>query len=466
MTTFSRRHLLGSLSAFALAGCKTSTAAPNTVDQKPSDATSAPNVDFSLIEAAGQRTVASGMTGVNFLYGRDDPYGTWGPRSKRIGAALARWPGGTIAEFDDGFLSSYIVDAHKRNWNTFNDTRPSSLRNFLSFAAGNGLTPTIVLPTKRYIPKPGVINYNLARLELGAFIDAVMGGKFGTTKVPLWEIGNEFYVEPKISAEDYADLSIEILDLLRSKARYPVKIGVQAGNWIEHGISRIDAAFPAAAKSKVDFIIDHIYPQQFSDQNHRGRFRDYRRAWGNKPVYVSEWNIQAKVGGDLNVYDYGMQQAGTMVSLFDDMVAEGVKWSSFWAVQQNNQTSAFHREGEGSEVPYVAGSVVSWLHALAGHTRTEVHNFTQKGAGVWAYRKGKRTTLLVAGLATRRHSIEILMPGRIQSATAIRMHGLSDVAKHSPGLTAFSPDFSGRILKLGVNDIEKQELIRAVIQAA
>ncbi|MFZ3584374.1 hypothetical protein ACOI1H_19750 [Loktanella sp. DJP18] len=206
MTEISRRHMMALLASTALAGCKSDDAgsAPQKEAPKP-DATPPAAFwgDFDVRSYSGAPKVLRSQIGVNFLYPDDDATGTWLSNGKSVGVTLARWPGGTITEFDTDFLSNYIINAHTRDWAAFSDPKRGSLKRFLQSCGQNGITPTIVLPTKRYIPKPGVINYALAGKELGAFIGQIFAGRFGTTRVPVWEIGNEFYVKPTIAPEDY-----------------------------------------------------------------------------------------------------------------------------------------------------------------------------------------------------------------------------------------------------------------------
>ena len=469
MTHISRRHLMALLASTALAGCKSegSSAGGSKSDSSPKTPDPAFWGDFDVQAYAGAPKVLKTQLGMNFLYHDDDGLGTWMTNGKSVGATMGRWPGGTITEFDPDFLANYIIDADKRNWAQFNDPKRGSLKRFLQGCSQNKIIPTIVLPTKRYIPRSGVIDYALARREVGTFIAQIFAGRFGSTRIPVWEIGNEFYVAPTIDAEDYAKIAMFIAQLIREHSTYKVEIGIQGGNWMRKGIYRIDAAVPDSKKSLFDFIITHHYPWNNSDaqMNHAEQFKALRRAWGNKPIYVSEWNT--KNNPDLKSADtsIGMAQAGVMLRLFDDWVTMNVKYASFWALQHNTLTSAFYREQRRqSEGAYVAGKVFPWLSELLGQTRMNVIAAKTGQIGIWAYTSGSEVTILIAGYTSAKRNINIRLPWEPKTITGSRMFGSVGVGKYSPNVEQIFPAKNGRNLIIGINSRGPEEVMKIVIR--
>jgi hypothetical protein len=312
-----------------------------------------------------------------------------------------------------------------------------------------------------------VINYALARREVGTFIAQVFAGRFGTTRIPVWEVGNEFYVAPTIEAEDYAKIAVYIAKLIREHSKYKVEIGIQGGNWIKQGISRIDAAVPDNKKSLFDFLIVHHYPWNVSDSqmNHAGRFRDLRRAWGNKPIYVSEWN--SKNTQDLNYApaSLGMAQAGVMLRLFDDWVTMNVKYASFWALQHNTNTSAFYKEQQRqTDGAYVAGKVFPWLSDLSGQTRMNVIAAKTGQIGIWAYTSGSEATILIAGYTSAKRNINVRLPWTPTTITGSRICGRVREGKYSPDVEKMFPAKNGRNLVVTVNSRGPEEVMMIVIR--
>ncbi len=105
--------------------------------------------------------------------------GTYKPRALSVNSKLIRWPGGALTETQ---MKMTAADIQNNQWET-------NLAEFLAFASANNLVPTIVLPTKRYKN-----NLALSTTEVGNFVSRVTNNEFGTIAVPIWEIGNEFYV--------------------------------------------------------------------------------------------------------------------------------------------------------------------------------------------------------------------------------------------------------------------------------
>jgi len=409
-------------------------------------------------------TVPRTLAGANFLATRDRLEGTFGPRAEELDVTLLRWPGGGLTETWEDFLNAYIVDAHARDWSTFSHEEPWSLEAFLEWTDDRDIVPTVVLPIKRYVSENGeTVDLERMGKELGAFVHQATSGRFGPQEVLLWELGNEFFWgEARMSAEVYTQICTYLLPILQENAAYPIQIGIQAGRLGDSQIGRVADGFSDEQKDQVGFLIDHIYPRNFEWDTYDSRFRLYQVHWGDKPVYISEWNQKSDGSGDPSDFAWGIEQPAPMLRAWDSMVRNNVEYGAFWAIQQNNYTSAYAREGEHPEMaPYIGGVMFDWLTDTVGMEQLDAIQLGQSGLYASAYRSGGDLTIFVAGLEAGEQQVHIDIPGyNITSREGIRMSGERDVRRQTPVLDQMSPLVSGETITFTVNSKSEQELVR------
>jgi hypothetical protein len=436
-------------------------------DQEENDQiTTIEGFGFHIEKPASPLIVPTTLAGANYLATRDLLAGTFGPRAESLDITLLRWPGGTLTEEWEDFLNAYIIDADIRNWDHFENNAPWSLQNFLSWTSERDIVPTMVLPTKRYINQDGSIDHDRAGRELGAFVREVTSGRFGDHPVEIWEIGNEFmWGDFKISEETYAELASTLIPVLRDAAQYPIKLGVQAGRLGDGRIPRVAAGFTAQERDDVDFLIDHIYARNYDWDYYLSRFQMYRNNWGEKPIYISEWNIKATQGANLDTYSYGIEQVGPILRIWDSMVGNNVQYGAFWAIQQNNWTSAYPREGEYPDVDlYYGGSILDWMTDTVGHERLQTTQIGDDGMYAASYFDNSNLTIFVAGLEAGTQQVKLLLPDfNIQSVNAIRMTGERDKRRSHPTYFGLNPLISDGQVTFSINTNTDQEIVKIEI---
>jgi hypothetical protein len=421
------------------------------------------------VEAPSQvRVVDPRMAGVNYLHTRDRVQGTFATRAEALGVTYLRWPGGAMAEDEIPYHDAYFTNGHQRDWQSFTHDADWSLKNVSEYAVAQGMEVMVVLPTKKYVLSPGVIDEAAIRQEIGPFVHELTRGRFGP--VPdLLEIGNEFYWgNDKLEAEDYTGVARIILEEIRSNQANHIDVALQAGRLGQGMIGRVASSFSTAEKEQIDFIADHIYTRNFDWNNFNDRFRMYRNNWGDKPALISEWNVKSTKDGDPSIYAWGIEQAAPMVRVWDAMVRENTKAATFWALQQNTMTSAFPNEGEDQNTQaYVGGETFAWLAQTVGMTRQDVVQRGEDGMGAFAYREGNRVIAFIAGLDAGQQQVKVNFPGEtVVSATGRRMSGIRDLRKQTPELRDPTPAISGGQVQITINNHSDQELVRLDIQLA
>ena len=419
------------------------------------------SADFIVREGSNGHRVRDTHLGINFLYGLDDPQGDWLRRGLKVGMKMARWPGGSIAESDPSFLEHYIEEAHRRDWTRLDDPSPGALHKFLKAVGSHNIKPTIVIPVRRYLEGREDPDFKQAERELGAFIDAVMAYRFGSVPINVWELGNEFmFGRPRIDPELYGSFCVWLANLLRKKAVYPIQIGIQGANWTRGGLTRLARSISETDKKSFDFLIHHSYVRELGKANHRGILRDYRRTWGQIPVYFSEWNAKSDRDTPNAMMSYGMKQASVMAHMFADIIKHNVRYAALWPLQQNNKTSAFAAEGRGLDTPYVAGAVFRWLSDLLGYQQYDVSRTHCSTTCLWAYGACGKLTILVATNDEAERTITVELPFRPASVSAERMYGSRNTPRSCPRITPMDVEGSGNVLLFRGNVEGPNELLR------
>lgn len=461
------RSLFAALLIGALAACKSGGGEPEpdqpTVPPQPEPVS---GYHFDIEAPAVVRTVDRRLAGANYLHTRDLVHGTFGPRAEAMGVSYLRWPGGAIAEDELPYHQTYFENGSSRDWQGFNHDADWSLRNISEYAVSKDMEVMVVLPTKKYVTQPGVIDEQTIRNEIGPFVRELTRGRFGP--IPdLLEIGNEFYWgNDKLEAEDYAQVARIIIEEVRANQAQHIDVALQAGRLGQGMIGRVASAFSSAEKTQFDFIADHIYTRNFDWTLFDQRFDMYQNNWGDKPVLISEWNVKSTKDGDPSIYAWGIEQAAPMVRVWDSMVKNNTRAATFWAVQQNTMTAAYPNEADDPQTEmYVAGRTFKWLSDTVGMTRQDVIQRGQDGMGAFAYKSGNQILAFVAGLDAGQQQVTLDFPGQtVTSARGTRMSGLRDVRKQVPALNTMSPAVNGSRVQITVNNQSDQELIRLDIQ--
>lgn len=343
--------------------------------------------------------VTSAHFGGNFLFDRDrvgdvnsgfGPSQTFDDASRALGLTGIRYPGGSLTErcFDLNNPNSALQNFSQTS--QFDPDRngpqlPSTLGldAALDFAAADGLSFTLVLPTFRYLGVQADSNGNrfeavdtaaVAEFIISFLTEAAAKG----VEIAAIELGNEWWIPiddsfgGAMSATEYGRIASRLASTVQqafdqfSASQGPntwhePEIVVQVGRggaleWVTPGGNRPPADYGGtlvkattlifnefnndAELQAVDGLVTHRYLNG-SIENVNG--------WAYKPFdtwsslakeksdyreltrYVTEWNVSAS-----NQSFTGINQPRALVGLFQEMVEAGVDSASIWGIQQNN----------------------------------------------------------------------------------------------------------------------------------
>ena len=336
------------------------------------------------------------LFGANFLLGRDSLNGTYDTKIKDMGATLIRYPGGGIAENIFDITSPDSVPVSR---NGTYDT----LSGFLAYCEVNGLTPSIVIPTKRYVDD---IDQGVA--DVTKFIQRLTNGEFGYAENVIIEIGNEYYVgdsagNTTLSAAAYGEIASAFLLAIESAAVHDLAVGVQVGRNTSDNTTIIDSFDTQAELDAIDIVIYHDYTwkQDSIDSRNLSKFAMLDK-WVARGVvadiFVSEWNVGSSKDSSKNSqHDYGLPQASAMIEFVSEAVKYGVDFASVWAVQQNNKTSLY--EDEGNLKINFGGQIFKMLsNNLIGKQALDipVNQLLDGQIDVWAFDSDSETVVFLS----------------------------------------------------------------------
>ena len=333
--------------------------------------------------------------GANFLLGRDSLSGTYDEKVKDMGAALIRYPGGGIAENIFDITSPDLVPISR---NGSYDT----LSEFLAYCEANDLTPSIVIPTKKYI---GDVDQGIT--ELTTFIQRLTNGDFGYAENAIIEIGNEFYVGgpeyDALSASEYGKISSEFLLAIDAAASHDLAVGIQVGRNTSENTAIMDHYDTQAEIDAIDILVYHDYTwaQDAIEDRNVKKFAMLDQ-WISRGVvadiFISEWNVGSNNDSSQNgEHDYGLPQASAMIEFVSEATKYGVDFASVWGVQQNNKTSLY--EDEGNLKINFGGQTFKMLsESLIGKQALDlpVDQFFDGQMDVWAFDSNSETVVFLS----------------------------------------------------------------------
>ena len=279
-----------------------------------------------------------------------------------------RYPGGTVTEDYFDPRSNFFERVFENNTDdtvTYsNGDEVATVRSLMTFAAEEGRTVDFVLPTEHLLkdgPTGERVLDEVAINKLMAKVDGLLDGRYGNARIAIFEIGNEYFVEGRMSAEEYgmiADrLAIELGDAFnRYELRHPSdgnwvapEVAVQAGaGWLGDDNQIIIDSLSPEARAEIDFVVGQYYPRNLGAVDNFDRFFSTLNEWQETPglegtkIWVSEWNIQDTIASD-----HGIYQASSFIAAFHEMGEQGVDAATVWGVQHRNVDSSLLRLEDG-----------------------------------------------------------------------------------------------------------------------
>ncbi|NIZ61253.1 type I secretion protein [Sedimentitalea sp. CY04] len=345
--------------------------------------------------------ISQNLFGGNFLFTRDrlGDEGTYDEVSAALGTENIRYPGGSITErlfdiTDPDRSIAFDYEAEK-----FVEIVPIS--EFLAFAEQEGLTVTVVLPTRSFLSEETDINDNrfveIDEQALSQFAIDVASGVYGNAKIDAFEIGNEYWGSGEMSSVEYGRVSsrmVEILDAALdsvSNADFPsddIDLVVQSGtnfshsqlddqysytsdpdeilealqadygldpegdfkfssgalNWTSINDEMITREFDTPEEiGGLDAVAAHVYSREPEVPGTRDFFlKQIDNSWLEKfpdlETYITEWNLKSGVGA-LGSSDYGLKQAHEMLNIIEAFSDHGVDAAHVWPLSQNTSNA-------------------------------------------------------------------------------------------------------------------------------
>lgn len=304
-----------------------------------------------LESSVGQNPIGTTHFGVNFIAGYNQtlPEGNFEQVIQSLGAGHIRYPGGTVTE--------QYFDPHGSVWeDLFENDEDFAIAEdgrtiegpgrVFEFAARNDLEVTFVLPTGSIVRTVNgeIIVDESAVEKVQELVADILQGRFGEVTIDSFEIGNEYYVFPEMSAEEYSAVANELILVIddaiqefASNFDLPADwiapgISVQSGaGWLDGDNDAIIEGLSDDALEAVTGVAAHYYSSDLNAVGARNAHLSQISDWENATAiddldyHISEWNISGT--------DTGMAQASSMIEAFDVMLGQGVDTSSIWGAQ-------------------------------------------------------------------------------------------------------------------------------------
>jgi len=352
-------------------------------------------------QEVGSSTVSGKHFGVNFLFTKDGEISNFADVVNDISddqVPSVRYPGGEMTErffdpTDPLHFDPSISLINATSISTGETKKVISTLSFLKQAAESNWEVTIVLPTKRYVDDAGNINPN-AHSEIKVFVLKVLetAAELGV-EVSGFELGNEWYVAAPDLSDDinfsleaieygevagviavatqdaifesglFIDIEEPFIALQAATDWSPYWVATEELEGIADGVSGVDGALEA-----IDAMVSHWYlylnPETPSKWDYydafgaedaeyvpwdislkdRGVFAqfdilEHLLAKPNDTLerIVTEWNVDAQ--GQFYEQFGGVLQWDPVITMFNELISEGVDQANFWAVTQSRYNS-------------------------------------------------------------------------------------------------------------------------------
>ena len=191
--------------------------------------------DISAFGFMGSQAT-NGLFGANVLATRSnlEPGGTYDQLIQELGVGSFRYPGGSLTERYFDITNPNATEVYDRDTGEARDFIP--LNEALSYAGTEGLSVTVVIPTRDFLTDEMDENGDrFAAFDedvLRGFVRDVVSGEHGEAEIDAFELGNEYWGSGQMSSVEYGRLASEMaviiddeLDLNNSDASIIVQSG-------------------------------------------------------------------------------------------------------------------------------------------------------------------------------------------------------------------------------------------------
>jgi hypothetical protein len=369
-----------------------------------------------------------GLFGANVLATRSnlEQGGTYDQLIEQLGVSGFRYPGGSLTEryFDITDPNATVV--FDRDTGEARDFIP--LNEALSYAGSEGLSVTIVIPTRDLLSENVDDNGDrFAAIDedaLRGFVRDVVTGEHGVADIEAFELGNEYWGSGQMSSVEYGRLSSEMatiindeLDMQDSDAGIIVQSGTNFDfarmsdqfaedmsseeiladlnetyglnltedslfssgevNWTDVANEMILSEFDTLAEQEaVDEVAVHLYSRGQVNDDQRSFFLNATdEAWGDvmpdADITVTEWNTAGNTASLDRDTDYGLHQSHEMLNVVEEFLRYDVQNAHVWPLVQNTPNTLSVDDGEADLSP--GGAMFSLMQdALPGMTALDL----------------------------------------------------------------------------------------------
>lgn len=351
---------------------------------------------------------SQGLFGANVLATRStlEQGGDYDRLIEELGVGSFRYPGGSLTE--------RYFDITDPNASVVADRDTGELREFiplneaLDYAATEGLSVTIVIPTRNLLSETSDANGDrfsaIDEDALRGFVLDVVNGVHGDAEIEAFELGNEYWGSGMMSSVEYGRLASEMavivndelnmqgsdaeiivqsgtnFNFARLSDQYPddmssadiladlnASYGLDLGedsvyssgaiNWTNVGNEMILSEFDTAAeRDAVDQVAVHVYSRGQVNEGQRSFFlNNTDETWGEEipdaRISVTEWNTAGNTGALDRSSDYGLFQSHEMIDIMEEFLRYDVQNAHVWPLIQNTPNTLSVDDGQADLTP-------------------------------------------------------------------------------------------------------------------
>ncbi|PRY81231.1 hypothetical protein CLV76_102193 [Marivita geojedonensis] len=371
---------------------------------------------------------SQGLFGANVLATRSslEQGGDYDRLIEELGVGSFRYPGGSLTEryFDITNPNASLVT--DRDTGEMRDFIP--LNEALSYAGAEGLSVTVVIPTRNLLSTTADANGDrFAAIDedaLRGFVRDVVSGVHGSAEIEAFELGNEYWGSGQMTSVEYGRLASEMavivndeLNALNSDADIIVQSGANFDyarlneqfsgdmtgadilaalnashglnldadslyssgevNWTNVANEMILSEFDTEAeRSAVDQVAVHVYSRGQVTESQRSFFlNNTDETWGEQipeaQIAVTEWNTAGNTGSLDRNSDYGLHQSHEMINIMEEFLRYDVETAHVWPLIQNTPNTLSVDDGQADLTP--GGAIFSMMQeALPGKTAIDL----------------------------------------------------------------------------------------------
>lgn len=371
---------------------------------------------------------SQGLFGANVLATRSslEQGGDYDRLIEELGVGSFRYPGGSLTEryFDITNPNASLVT--DRDTGETRDFIP--LNEALSYAGAEGLSVTVVIPTRNLLSTTADANGDrFAAIDedaLRGFVRDVVSGVHGSAEIEAFELGNEYWGSGQMTSVEYGRLASEMavivndeLNALNSDADIIVQSGANFDyarlneqfssdmsgadivaalnashglnldadslyssgevNWTNVANEMILSEFDTEAeRSAVDQVAVHVYSRGQVTESQRSFFlNNTDETWGEQipeaQIAVTEWNTAGNTGSLDRNSDYGLHQSHEMINIMEEFLRYDVETAHVWPLIQNTPNTLSVDDGQADLTP--GGAIFSMMQeALPGKTAIDL----------------------------------------------------------------------------------------------